>query len=132
MVLNRDPNEYSDELSSMENATKNESLNNLVGGSTNLLELKLGYNSSRLTGKSGNAVDALSSPRLNTSFQVNSLDSSSSAALPSSLENSDLKIIDLTKDRKDLDVEFEQAFKKINRVKDNYSTHRKFMDIVKS
>lgn len=130
MVLNRDPNEYGDELSSMENATKNESLNNLVGGSTNLLELKLGYNSSRLSGKPGNA-DPLSSPRLNTSFHVNSLDSSS-AALPSSLENSDLKIIDLTKDRKDLDVEFEQAFKKINRVKDNYSTHRKFMDIVKS
>ncbi len=33
---------------------------------------------------------------------------------------------------KELNVDFEQAFKKMNRVKDNFSTHKKFMDIVKS
>ena len=31
-----------------------------------------------------------------------------------------------------LNSEFDQAFKKINRVKENFSTHKKFMDIVKS
>ena len=37
------------------------------------------------------------------------------------------------KDHKDeLDTEFDQAFKRLNRVKDNYNTHMKFMDIVKS
>jgi len=31
-----------------------------------------------------------------------------------------------------MNAEFDQALKKMNRVKDNYSTHKKFMDIVKS
>ncbi len=31
-----------------------------------------------------------------------------------------------------MNTEFDQALKKMNRVKDNYSTHKKFMDIVKS
>jgi len=44
----------------------------------------------------------------------------------------DILLIDTTKDRKELDVEFDQTVKRINRVKDNMNTHRKFMDIVKS
>ena len=108
---------------------KNESLNNLVGGTTNLLELKL------CGGRSAKSTD---SPRLNASFHSHaaSFDSQSQQLLAAMSggggEKADLQIIDLTKDRKDLDGEFEQAFKKISRVKDNYSTHKKFMDIVKS
>lgn len=47
-------------------------------------------------------------------------------------QNDDLQLIDVTKDRRELEAEFDQAFKRMNRVKDNYSTHKKFMDIVKS
>jgi hypothetical protein len=40
---------------------------------------------------------------------------------------------DLNSSRNSLmNAEFDQALKKMNRVKDNYSTHKKFMDIVKS
>ena len=91
--------DYAEETSMMMDAVnRQESMNNLVGGTTSLLEFKLGAGGTRslLAGKlSSSIADSPNSSLLNASSLNN--------------ENSDLQIIDLTKDRKDLDVEFDQV-----------------------
>jgi hypothetical protein len=107
---------YSEEMNAID-ANKNESLNNLVGGTTNLLELKLGYSnqgggSSRIGGMAtrGGGMGVAESPRLNTSFHSHgTFETSQINPTTLNAEHADLQIIDLTKDRKDLDVEFEQV-----------------------
>lgn len=58
--------------------------------------------------------------------------SSTTTTTAKSHNEDDLRVIDMSKQKQELDTEFDQVFKKMNRVKDNYSTHKKFMDIVKS
>jgi hypothetical protein len=96
--------DYGEDMSSLD-ANKNESLNNLVGGTTNLLELKLG---GRISG-SARGLGVTESPRLNTSFHSHGTFETSQIPATFTSENADLQVIDLTKDRKDLDVEFEQV-----------------------
>ncbi|RNA11090.1 hypothetical protein BpHYR1_054377 [Brachionus plicatilis] len=92
-------------------SSKHQSLNNLVGGTSTLLDLKFG----------SLEPDQNGAKMINNQYKyLNNED------------NPDLKIIDDFRDRTDLENEFDQAFKKINRVKDNLGTHKKFMDIVKS
>jgi hypothetical protein len=96
---------YGEDLGSPELATKNESLNNLVGGTTNLLELKLG-------GRHGRGGGLTDSPRLNASYLSShggTFDASTLSSHPLTADNHDINIIDFTKDRNDLNVEFEQV-----------------------
>lgn len=115
---------------------KNESLNNLVGGTANLLDFKFGSRqqiSTPVRASSSNYFsqqsEQLSPSKLNLS-NLKPIDELNQTLNNEQLE--DLQLIDITKDRKELEIEFEQAFKKMDRVKDNFSTHKKFMDIVKS
>jgi hypothetical protein len=121
---------------------KFESLNNLVGGTSNLLELKLGVknphkksSTTSLQSFYSNSVtmneQTLSPSKINMSTNLKTIDELNQN-ITFNHQNDDLQLIDVTKDRKELEAEFDQAFKRMNRVKDNYSTHKKFMDIVKS
>ncbi|CAF0782220.1 unnamed protein product [Brachionus calyciflorus] len=101
-------------------SSRNQTLNNLVGGTSTLLDFKFGSKTSEL-----NQCDI---KMINNNTQFKYLNNNEEEIT----DPNDLSIVDITKDRKDLDSEFDQAFKKINRVRDNLSTHKKFMDIVKS
>jgi hypothetical protein len=126
----------------MTSTDKFESLNNLVGGTSNLLELKLGIknphkksSTTSLQSFYSQSVSMneqpLSPSKINMSTNLKTIDELNQN-VTFNHQNDDLQLIDVTKDRKELEAEFDQAFKRMNRVKDNYSTHKKFMDIVKS
>ena len=170
-------NERGELSNSSSNVNENLTLNNLVGGTSSLLELKFGGHSASKVVQNHSPKMALSTLVAKKSFNEGTSNSSKFSSLqtkgqnisssPSigmnssevnSLDHDDILLIDTSKDRKELETEFDQvsltlhslllsflvvlipvtslslpkAFKKMNRVKDNYKTHMKFMDIVKS
>ncbi len=114
-------------------------MNSLVGSTSNLLEQKFTSSQRSMAFKEmGIRHNSLQNQLLERQYSRN--------LSPSKMNLSNLKpineqqphqgqdgnsFIDGTSN-KELNVDFEQAFKKMNRVKDNFSTHKKFMDIVKS
>lgn len=90
-------------------SSKNESLNNLVGGTANLLDFKFGNSRSALNNLQHRSMESSfeivsNQPRINLS-QLKSLN-------PQNDQNDfdEIQILDITKDRKELDVEFDQVF----------------------
>lgn len=109
---------------------KNETLNNLVGSTSNILNTAFQQEQEQLQLQE-------QQHQLKNKTEQSKLNNIRKKLEPSQSEDlhknyDDILLIDTTKDRKELDVEFDQAVKRINRVKDNMNTHRKFMDIVKS
>ncbi len=101
-----------DETNSVQGADKFESLNNLVGGTSNLLELKFGSGAKSgkkmSTGSLYQQSEQLSPSKLNLS-NLKTIEEQNA-----SFEQDDLQLIDITKDRKELEAEFDQVNKKIS------------------
>jgi hypothetical protein len=118
---------------------KNETLNNLVGSTSNILNTAFEQEQEKLQQQQQSQQHLVEQQQQQLKNKIESskvknirkkLELSQSEDLHKNYE--DILLIDTIKDRKELDVEFDQTVKRINRVKDNMNTHRKFMDIVKS
>lgn len=128
-------------------SNRNESLNNLVGGTSNLLELKLNtghphgqsamQRTSTLSSSKSNLSNDLStggaSIQASSRYMLLSSNSKSSVAAQQQAppqkttrfnnEGEDLKVLDLTKDRKELDGEFDQVTALYNSIKFDQICH---------
>lgn len=114
-------------------------VNNLVGSTSNLLEQKFTSSQRSMAFKEmGIRHNSLQNQLLERQYSRNLSPSKMSLSNLKPINEQqtnqgqdDLSLVDATSN-KSLNVDFDQAFKKMNRVKDNYGTHKKFMDIVKS
>lgn len=88
-------------------------LNNLCGGTSNLVDFKTDHS---------NEKQNLAETLLNQAGSSNS----------NNLYHCEKSIYENTEKLSGFEYEFHQLCKKIDRVKENFITHRKFMDIVKS
>lgn len=118
-------NERGELSNSSSNVNENLTLNNLVGGTSSLLELKFGGHSSSKPGHSPKLAAAAGAKKplsegSTSSSKLNSLQSKSqtissspsigmNSAEVNSLDHDDILLIDTSKDRKELETEFDQV-----------------------
>jgi hypothetical protein len=113
------PTNIFEETNSIDDNSTNESLlNNLVGGTSNLLDFKLGSQRNlNLLASKQNSISSQSHPLDNASntmrnlrpSKMNSINEQSNPNM--SLDNDNFALIDITKDRKELNIEFDQVNK---------------------
>ena len=109
------PTNIFEETNSIDDNSTNESLlNNLVGGTSNLLDFKLGSQRNlNLLASKQNSISSQSHPLDNASntmrnlrpSKMNSINEQSNPNM--SLDNDNFALIDITKDRKELNIEFD-------------------------
>lgn len=87
-------------------------MNNLVGGTSNLLDLKIGASQRNLAKQNSitsQTTNNLSSSKLNLS-NLKALTEPQLQQIPkASLDEENFALVDITKDRKELNIEFDQV-----------------------